>query len=171
MCSSFKTKSTFFCEVSEARTALWPLQASLALSYESLAVMNFRQEFPTRCQLSPQTFSGTVWEGTVVRHHNLRAEFPPDWGRRCMSTHMSVWWKCRGIRFVFVFLTWQRNTLLVAWIPLTVLIHSTALTAGFLVTHIWRVVSRANLAFCYRPLGEGCANEQLWAYSNNVELL
>lgn len=55
--SSFSTKSTFFCVVREARTALWLLQASLALSYESLAVMNFRQEFPTRCQLSPHTFS------------------------------------------------------------------------------------------------------------------
>lgn len=62
ICSSFRTKSTFFCVVSEARTALWLLQASLALSYESFAVMNFRQEFPTRCQLSPQTFSGM--EGT-----------------------------------------------------------------------------------------------------------
>lgn len=62
ICSSFRTKSTFFCVVSEARTALWLLQASLALSYESFAVMNFRQEFPTRCQLSPHTFSGM--EGT-----------------------------------------------------------------------------------------------------------
>lgn len=57
LCSSFRTKSTFFCVVSEASTALWLLQASLALSYESFAVMNFRQEFPTRCQLSPHTFS------------------------------------------------------------------------------------------------------------------
>ena len=65
ICSSFRTKSTFFCVVSEARTALWLLQASLALSYESFAVMNFRQEFPTRCQLSPQTFSGM--EGTQAR--------------------------------------------------------------------------------------------------------
>lgn len=58
ICSSFRTKSTFFCVVSEARTALWLLHASLALSYESLAVMNFRHELPTRCQLSPHTFSG-----------------------------------------------------------------------------------------------------------------
>ena len=57
VCSSFSTKSTFFCVVREARTALWLRQASLALSYESLAVMNFRQEFPTRCQPSPHTFS------------------------------------------------------------------------------------------------------------------
>lgn len=57
ICSSFRTKSTFFCVVREARTALWFLQVSLALSYESLVVMNFRQELPTRCQLSPHTFS------------------------------------------------------------------------------------------------------------------
>lgn len=30
----------------------------MALSYDSFAVRNFRQEFPTRCQLSPHTFSG-----------------------------------------------------------------------------------------------------------------
>lgn len=58
ICSSFSTKSTFLGVVSEASTALWLLQASLALSYESLAVMNLRHEFPTRCQLSPHTFSG-----------------------------------------------------------------------------------------------------------------
>ncbi|KAF3845135.1 hypothetical protein F7725_008298, partial [Dissostichus mawsoni] len=49
ICSSFSTKSTFFCVVSEASTALWLRQASLALSYESFAVMIFTQEFPTRC--------------------------------------------------------------------------------------------------------------------------
>ncbi|MEQ2187485.1 hypothetical protein GOODEAATRI_005122 [Goodea atripinnis] len=51
ICSSFRTKSTFFCVVREARTALWFLQASLALSYDSLVVLNFRQEFPTRSEL------------------------------------------------------------------------------------------------------------------------
>lgn len=68
MCSSFRTKSTFFCVVSEARTALWLLQASLALSYESLAVMNFKQELPTRCQLSPHTFSAMERTGAFVMH-------------------------------------------------------------------------------------------------------
>lgn len=66
ICSSFRTKSTFFCVVSEARTALWLLQASLALSYESFAVMNFKQELPTRCQLSPHTFSGMETTGACV---------------------------------------------------------------------------------------------------------
>lgn len=76
VCSSFSTKSTFFCVVSEARTALWLLQASLALSYESLAVMNFRQEFPTRCQLSPHTFSAL--DGATV---SGPAASPPTGGR------------------------------------------------------------------------------------------
>lgn len=58
VCSSFSTKSTFLAEVSDASTPLWPRHDSLALSYVSFAVRNFRQEFPTRCQLSPHTFSG-----------------------------------------------------------------------------------------------------------------
>lgn len=58
VCSSFSTKSTFLVEVSDASTPLWPRHDSLALSYDSFAVSNFRQEFPTRCQLSPHTFSG-----------------------------------------------------------------------------------------------------------------
>ncbi|TNN76652.1 hypothetical protein EYF80_013104 [Liparis tanakae] len=65
---SLRAKSTSFCVVSEARTALWLLQASLALSYESFAVRNFRHEFPTRCQLSPHTFSGTENTDEDVDH-------------------------------------------------------------------------------------------------------
>lgn len=65
ICRSFRTKSTFFCVVREARTALWFLQASLALSYDSLVVLNFRQELPTRCQVSPHTFSGAERKETL----------------------------------------------------------------------------------------------------------
>lgn len=57
LCSSFRTNCTFFWVVREASMALWLRQASLALSYESLAVISFIHEFPTRCQLSPQIFS------------------------------------------------------------------------------------------------------------------
>lgn len=88
VCSSFSTNSTFFWVVREARTALWLLQASLALSYESLAVMNFRQEFPTRCQLSPHTFSasdGGEGERTcsLCRDSGARARTPAYPVRRC----------------------------------------------------------------------------------------
>lgn len=86
VCSSFSTKSTFLAEVSDASTPLWPRQDSLALSYVSFAVKNFRQEFPTRCQLSPHTFSGgrkTEMEGETKEHVKEEREMEDaDRGRR-----------------------------------------------------------------------------------------
>lgn len=55
--------------------------------------------------------------------------------------------------------TWQGDALLVTRLPLTVLVHSTALAAGFLVAHIRRVVSGAHIIFPYGPLGGNTNNE------------
>lgn len=158
ICSSFRTKSTFFCVVSEARTALWLLQASLALSYESFAVMNFRQEFPTRCQLSPQTFSGM--EGTQSQFVFFTSfDFLPSSMHLGKDEVVPETALCNRFFKIKWFLswqsvTWQRDALLVARFPLTVLVHSAALAAGLLVAHVWRVVLGTNVKLPYGPLGE-----------------
>lgn len=51
--------------------------------------------------------------------------------------------------------TWQWDALLVPELPLTVLVHSAALAAGFLVAHVWGVVLGANFILPNGPLGRG----------------
>lgn len=55
---------------------------------------------------------------------------------------------------ILTMVTWQRDALLVARFPLTVLVHSAAFAAGLLVAHVWRVVLGANVKLPYGPLGE-----------------
>lgn len=50
--------------------------------------------------------------------------------------------------------TWQRDALRAARVPLAVLVHGAALAAGFLVAHVHGVVLGANVIIPYGPLGK-----------------
>ncbi len=62
--------------------------------------------------------------------------------------------------FLTTKVTWQWDALLVARFPLTILVHSAALAAGFLVAHVWGVVLGANFILPYGSLGEKAENNR-----------